>query len=72
MHIFCFNLQDDDKLLPNSLVCLSSDNFNTIIIATVTGPRDSEQLANGCFEIKFEDTNYKLGIRRIAFVMLES
>lgn len=37
-----------------SLVCFSSDNFETFFFATVTGKREPEQLAVGRFQIRLE------------------
>lgn len=40
--------------MSGSLVCLSSDDFQTFFFATVAGQRDHEKLAKGEFQIKLE------------------
>lgn len=41
-------------MMNGSLVCLSSDDFNTFFFATVTGQREPEKLARGEFQIRLE------------------
>lgn len=44
------------RMMPGSLVCFSSDDFQTFFFATVTGYRNPMALSNGNFNIQFEYT----------------
>lgn len=51
---FIPSFRSQKRLIHGSLVCLSSDNFDTFYFGTVAGERKSSKLARGQFEIKFE------------------
>ena len=63
------------RLKFGSLLCLSSDDFNTLVFASVEN-RDSEGLSEGELEVRFEDTEAAEVNRFIQskekFVMVES
>ena len=63
------------RLKFGSLLCLSSDDFNTLVFASVEN-RDSEGLSDGELEVRFEDTEAAEVNRFIqskeTFVMVES
>lgn len=61
-------------MMNGSLVCLSSDHFETFFFATVVGQRDPEKLAKGEFQIKLEvDSSAMPEITPlIVYVMVES
>lgn len=60
------------RLLHGSLLCLSDDNFETILYATVTG-REETQLKNGKLEVHFENTDDRFeNYRNKTFVMAET
>ena len=63
------------RLKFGSLLCLSSDDFNTLVFASVEN-RDSEGLSEGELEVRFEDTEAAEVNRFIqskeTFVMVES
>ncbi|XP_021348895.1 NFX1-type zinc finger-containing protein 1-like isoform X2 [Mizuhopecten yessoensis] len=60
-HRICFdvsrmqnvNWESSKRLIFGSLVCLSNDNFNTLLFATVA-ERDANKLKEGILDIKFE------------------
>ena len=64
--------ESSKRLLFGSLVCLSIDNFDTLLFATV-GNRDLKDLKRGLVDLKFEDTN-QIGMMPdgSVFVMAES
>lgn len=57
-----------------SLVCLSSDDFETFFFATVAGKREPEKLAKGEFQIKLEVESSAMPeiTALITYVMVES
>ena len=57
-----------------SLVCLSSDDFETFFFATVAGKREPEKLAKGEFQIRLEIEISSMPeiTPSIEFVMVES
>lgn len=72
--------QDDEKLKTGSLVCLSNNDFDTIIFATITGRRDplkltgiknDEKTGIGEFELDFEYDRPHIDPNDV-FVMIEA
>ncbi|XP_019640136.1 PREDICTED: NFX1-type zinc finger-containing protein 1-like [Branchiostoma belcheri] len=65
--------QQSKRLIYGSLVCLSSDEFQTMFFATVAN-RDLKQLGQGWVEVRFEgDTSEVLDISPMeTFIMVES
>lgn len=61
-------------MMNGSLVCLSSDDFETFFFATVAGQRDPERLAKGEFQIKLEIESSAMPeiTPLITYVMVES
>lgn len=57
-----------------SLICLSSDDFETFFFATVSGQRDPDKLAKGEFQMKLEIENPDMPeiTPLINYVMVES
>lgn len=57
-----------------SLICLSSDDFETFFFATVSGQRDPDKLAKGEFQMKLEIENPDMPeiTPLITYVMVES
>ena len=62
--------QSSKRLLYGGLVCLSSDDFNTMLFATVCN-RQAKDLENGVFEVIFND-NTRIPSTSDRFVMAES
>ena len=62
--------QSSKRLLYGGLVCLSSDDFNTMLFATVCN-RQAKDLENGIVEVIFSD-NTKIPSTSDRFVMAES
>lgn len=64
------------RLLIGSLVCLSSDQFDTFHFASVAGKRNEDDLRQGRFYLKFEFVgNYAALMNIIAnktFIAIES
>lgn len=69
-----FNLQFNKRMMNGSLVCLSSDDFESFFFATVAGQRQPDKLAKGEFEIKLEVENAAMIeiTPLITYVMVES
>ena len=66
------NWNTSQRLLYGSLVCLSADDFNTIIFGTVT-ERDSKQLTNGQIQVLFESTDDAVEVKpNVTYVMAET
>lgn len=61
-------------MMNGSLVCLSSDDFETFFFATVAGQRDADKLAKGEFQIKLEIESSAMPeiTPFITYVMVES
>ena len=61
------------RLLYGSMLCLSNDNFNTMLFATVS-KREPEQLKKGRIDIRFIEEQDVLGIERrdCVYQMVES
>lgn len=71
---FLFNCQFNKRMINGSLMCLSSDNFETFFFATITGERNPVTLAQGKFKIKLE-IEYELMPEitpAITYIMVES
>lgn len=41
-------------MMPGSLLCFSSDNFETFFFATIFGQQDPEELTKGEFQVKLD------------------
>ncbi|XP_067125252.1 NFX1-type zinc finger-containing protein 1-like [Centruroides vittatus] len=66
------NWNNSKRLLFGSLLCLSHDNFQSIIFATVSN-RNAENLAKGQLEIHFENSNKIFDFEPFTvFIMVES
>ena len=67
------NWEHSKKLIFGSLLCLSKDNFETMLFATVAN-RDPENLKNGVFDLRFIEEQNIVDIekRREQYQMVES
>ena len=66
------NWSTSRRLLYGSLICLSSDDFDTIIFGTVTD-RNPKDLANGQIQILFENTDNEVEIKpNVTYLMAET
>lgn len=74
VQIHFYTLQNNKRMMNGALVCLSSDNFDTFIFATVAGYRDAEKLARGEFQIQLqlEKSSMQEIKPSMDFVMIES
>lgn len=61
-------------MMAGSLMCLSTDDFNSFFFATITGLRDPEKLSQGQFQIKLEIEEASMPeiTPLITYVMVES
>ncbi|XP_041376703.1 LOW QUALITY PROTEIN: NFX1-type zinc finger-containing protein 1-like [Gigantopelta aegis] len=62
--------ENTKRLIYGSLVCLSNDNFNTFLFATVS-ERDSKLLRKGIIDVSFEH-DLPQGLDDVSFVMVET
>jgi len=63
--------ENSKRLIFGSLVCLSSDNFQTLIFATIAN-RDPKKLAEGRIDVFFHDASSEDLTVQQTFVMVES
>ncbi|NXA73722.1 ZNFX1 protein, partial [Thryothorus ludovicianus] len=66
--------QNSKRLLYGSLVCMSRDNFETFLFATISH-RDAEELVNGIVELCFDEKSWPLleGVQPSdSFLMVET